>query len=41
MEIRKAVFADLSVLQRLGRETCRHYFGSLWQNSDELDASDG
>lgn len=38
MEIREAVYADLSVLQRLGCETYRHYFGSLWQNSDEMDA---
>ncbi|CAM3637624.1 GNAT family N-acetyltransferase [Rahnella bruchi] len=38
MEIREAVFADLSVLQRLGHETYRHYFGSLWHNNDELDA---
>ena len=38
MEIREAVYADLSVLQRLGCETYRHYFGSLWQNIDELDA---
>lgn len=37
MEIREAVFADLAVLQGLGRETYRHYFGHLWQNSDELE----
>ncbi|WP_047607785.1 GNAT family N-acetyltransferase [Rahnella aquatilis] len=38
MEIREAVFGDLSLLQRLGRESYRHYFGSLWQNADELEA---
>jgi hypothetical protein len=32
MAIRDAVMADSGVSQRLGKETCRHYFGSLWQN---------
>ncbi|AYA07421.1 MULTISPECIES: GNAT family N-acetyltransferase [Rahnella] len=38
MEIREADIGDLSLLQRLGRETYRHYFGSLWQSGDELNA---
>ncbi|MCX2946287.1 GNAT family N-acetyltransferase [Rahnella aquatilis] len=38
MEIREARFGDLRLLQRLGRETYRHYFGGLWQNDEELDA---
>lgn len=28
----------MSLLQRLGQETYRHYFGSLWQNNEELAA---
>lgn len=38
MEIRQAGIEDLITLQTLGRETYRHYFGSLWHNSDELEA---
>lgn len=38
MEIRQAFIEDLITLQHLGRETYRHYFGSLWHNSDELEA---
>lgn len=37
MDIRQATLADQRELQTLGRETYRHYFGDLWQNSDELE----
>lgn len=36
MDIHQAGIADSERLQKVGMETYRHYFGSLWQNAAEL-----
>jgi len=36
LDIRQAGIADSERLQKMGMETYRHYFGSLWQSAAEL-----